>query len=424
MMPARVLEAATTDVASRLVGHVAHWTGFDERAVREESLRAALAPLLAAGESPGSILERAGSNDRELMDLLSQAALVGESYFFRQPEHFQFVAATLAPAWASEGRFVRAWCAGCSTGEEAYSLAAILEAAGVRRFQVLGTDLLARNVGHAREGLYGPWSLRPGGPLLCDPFQPGSSARDGWRVRRELRERTEFRVHNLLSAAPDPGRFDLVFCRNVLIYFSPASSARVRALLAGALAEGGALVFAAMDVASPPPGLVRRGPPEHQIYVRPGPGSDSQATPPLGPAAPMARPPRRRVVVRGSGAYPPPRVPLAAAAEPAASSRKEIDPVATHVRALGLLERGERVAAERLLADLRAAAPGYVPGLLESALLCAREGRKSAAVALMREVLERTFALPGDDTLDGPEPLPAGFYASAARAFLDAELRR
>ncbi|MGC4119732.1 MAG: CheR family methyltransferase [Myxococcales bacterium] len=432
MMLARAQKGPRGLVATRLVSLVARWTGFDEQAVREEALQAALAPLLAKGESPEAILERAAAGDRALVDLLSQAVLVGESYFFRQPEHFQFVASSLVPAWAADGRLVRAWCAGCSTGEEAYSLSAVLDAAGLRRFQVLGTDLLPRNVEHAREGRYGSWSLRRGNPLLADLFEPGTSGRDERRVRPELREHTEFRVHNLLASPPEPGAFDLVFCRNVLIYFAPAPAEQVRASLAGALLPGGVLAFAAMDVgATAPPGVERCGSPEHQIFVR-ADGADTVPAPPKRLPKPRALRRRSSAARSSAGEVLPPPPPASTGGATSADSgdsaesraRGAVDPVALHVRALGQLEQGERDAAERQLSELRDIAPGYVPALLESALLYARDGRKSAAVALMREVLERTLILPGQTSIDGPEPLPADFYASAARAFLDAEQKK
>jgi chemotaxis protein methyltransferase CheR len=415
MTRARALDTAQLE---RMLSHVAAWTGFDELAIHRDALVRALAPLLEAGASAGSLLERAAAGDPGLVDRLSQAAAVGESYFFRQPEHFLFVRTCLVPGWLQADRPVRVWSAGCSSGEEAWSLAALLEASGVRRFQVLGTDLVAKNVAAAREGAYGPWSVRPGSPLLCDPFDPAASAPERRRVSPALRARTEFRVHNLLSAPPEPARFDLVFCRNVLIYFSARAAQRVCDTLASALSPGAALVFAAMDVASPPPGLSRVGAPEQQIFVR----SDAGGRAPR--AAATAPPPRRSrpcpSITAPAPSPSPERARRAAPPPPLA----DLEPVALHLRALGLIERGERSAADRLLGDLRRRAPGYVPGLLESALFCARDGRKSVAKGLMRAVLDRVFPLPADQPVAGPEPLPARFYAATAQAFLDAETQR
>jgi chemotaxis protein methyltransferase CheR len=98
--------------------------------------------------------------------------------------------------------------------------------------------------------------------------------------------------------------------------------------------------------------------------------------------------------------------------------------VSLHLLALGLLERGEHARVRDLLAELERAAPQYLPGLLEVALLHAREGRRARATELMRSVLARAGALPADALVPGPEPLPARFYVTAARSFLGAEVPR
>jgi hypothetical protein len=94
------------------------------------------------------------------------------------------------------------------------------------------------------------------------------------------------------------------------------------------------------------------------------------------------------------------------------------EPVALHLRALVHIERGERKRAEKELSDLARQVPDYVPGILERALLHVRMGEKSAATALMREVLKRIDKLPADEVLAGPEPLPVSFYRDSAQTFL------
>jgi chemotaxis protein methyltransferase CheR len=94
------------------------------------------------------------------------------------------------------------------------------------------------------------------------------------------------------------------------------------------------------------------------------------------------------------------------------------EPVALHLRALVHIERGERKRAEKELTDLAQQVPDYVPGILERALLHVRMGEKSAATALMREVLKRIDKLPPDQVLAGPEPLPVSFYRDSAQTYL------
>jgi chemotaxis methyl-accepting protein methylase len=334
---------------------------------------------------------RARDNDPDVVHSLRQAVSVGETYFFRQPEHFVYLNAAIAAGF-SAGRFT-AWSAGCATGEEAYSLAAMLlgSVPPGAQVDVLGTDLLERNLEVARAGVYGAWSQRASGPILHPLFRSLGGGRAA--VLEHVRAVTRFELHNLLDPPP-AGAFDLVVCRNVLVYFEPAAAARTVAHLAAAVAPGGALVFGALDLPSPPPGFRREGPAELQIFRR----------------APLARiTPTSLAKLQAQQAPPPPRPPRAEGA------------VATHLRALLLLERGQSAAADALLAELSAGAPDYLPGLLERALLHVRAGRKRLAAALMREVLRRAEALPPDVDLDGPERLPARFFSATAHAFLERE---
>ncbi|GAO01167.1 protein-glutamate O-methyltransferase CheR [Anaeromyxobacter sp. PSR-1] len=407
---------------SRLTASISRWTGFHPDAIWARAVLRALAPLLDGGTAPDELIALAERDDPALRRRLTQAVPVGETYFFRIPEHFALVRNVLAPRWAAEPARPRAvWSAGCAGGEEAYSLAAVLRAAGVRAFEVVGTDLVEANVAAARAARYGAWSLRASVPAVEDPFLP--AAGEGPReVDPALRSRARFEVHNLLDAAPPPGRFDLIFCRNVLIYFTHAAAARALSSLAAALAPGGVIAFATMDLSEAPAPLVRLGAPELQVFQRPPvdgalraapeparPVSTVPAPPPsTGPGAPL-RPPSARAAHRPA---PPP--PPAAAPEP----------VSLHLRVLAQIERGDHAGARALLGDLRRAAPQYLPGLLEGALLCAREGRRAHALELMRSVLDRAQALPSEAPVAGPETLPARFYAAAARRFLGGEVPR
>jgi chemotaxis protein methyltransferase CheR len=100
------------------------------------------------------------------------------------------------------------------------------------------------------------------------------------------------------------------------------------------------------------------------------------------------------------------------------STRRTPEPIALHLRALVLVERGEHLAAARALAELVQKAPDYLPGLLERALLHVRLGERTGATRLMREVLRRAAALDEDEGIVGPETLPARFFVQSAEAFL------
>ena len=371
----------------RLTEYAASWTGFSPDAILPDAIRRAVQSL---GGTPEDLVARAAVGDRAVVHALCQAVSVGETFFFRHPDQFRWVTSDFVPELiASKRPAVRAWSAGCATGEEAYSIAACLLDAmpAGSAIDVLGTDLLERNVAFARAAVYGAWSCRPSGPQLHPALHEDGSGKR--HVSDRVRSVTRFDLHNLLDAAP-AGPFDLIFCRNVLVYFSPAAARAVVQRLAEALAPSGALLFGPMDLPEVPSGLSRSGAPELQIYRRE-----------------QSHPPRER---------PRPAKTVAPRAAPRPAPPPE--PVALHLRALVHIERGEKAVAMRALTELSTLVPEYVPGILERALLHVRQGERSAAAQLMREVLRRTEQLPLDAELPGPEPLPVRFYRESAATFL------
>ncbi|HWE25015.1 MAG TPA: CheR family methyltransferase [Myxococcales bacterium] len=373
----------------RLTEYAAAWTGFSPDAILPDAIRRAARSL---GGTPEELVARAGARDREVVHALCQAVSVGETFFFRHPDQFRWVAGEFVPELlVSNRRDVRVWSAGCATGEETYSIAACLVEAMPpdATIEVLGTDLLERNLKAARAGVYGAWSSRPSAPRLHAVV--GEETTSGkMSVSERVRRVTRFELHNLLDGGVK-GPFDLILCRNVLVYFSPTAVRSAVAHLVEALAPRGAILFGPMDLPESPNGLALLGSPELQIYRRPVPrAARERPTPPKVIRAPAPPPPR-------------PAPP---------------EPVAMHLRALVHIERGEKVVAERALAELGALVPDYVPGILERALLHVRQGERAAAAELMREVLRRTETLPPDDELPGPEPLPVRFYRESASTFL------
>lgn len=176
------------------------------------------------------------------------AVTVHETYFFREPASLEGLRDDIAPVLGSGGRPLQVWSAGCSSGEEPYTLAAILaelEAAGrIGAFDVLGTDVSPTSIAWARRGRYAARSFRA--PLDAGEERLFDTWDDGTRSpRATLRERVRFDVVNLVDAAAMSRlpQFDIIFCRNVLIYMT--SPAR-RAVLQGFhqhLRPGGALVL-------------------------------------------------------------------------------------------------------------------------------------------------------------------------------------
>jgi chemotaxis protein methyltransferase CheR len=147
--------------------------------------------------------------------------------FFREHYHFDFLAHQLLPALMrnnADSRRVRIWSAGCSSGEEAYSIAMVaLEALGHLRdwdIRILATDIDSNVLEHARRGLYSGESLeKMDAARLVHWFQRIGRSRQ-YRVCADLRQLVSFRSLNLIDSWPMSGPFDVIFCRNVLIYFA------------------------------------------------------------------------------------------------------------------------------------------------------------------------------------------------------------
>jgi chemotaxis methyl-accepting protein methylase len=159
----------------------------------------------------------------------------------------------------AEGGGVRAWSAGCSTGEEAYSLAALLHArlgaaAGAAVPRVLGTDVDAPSLAAAAAGVYAepafadaPGDLRA--RYFAEPATIASAAGSAgaWRVAPELRALTRFAAHDLLRDPAPAGPWDLIACRNVVIYFDRASQEALFERFHAALAPGGVLFLGRVE---------------------------------------------------------------------------------------------------------------------------------------------------------------------------------
>lgn len=179
-----------------------------------------------------------------------EALLNHETSFYRDLPVFKTIGEEALPVLAearAATKRLRLWSAGCSTGQEVYSLAFLLSNQKGRwddwQIDIFGTDISPQAISQARNGLYSQFEVQRGlpiGDLIARFDQEG----DDWRVRPMLKARTNFMVHNLLEVPP-AGRFDIVFCRNVLLYFSGDRRRAVLDRLASALAPDGMLVLGA-----------------------------------------------------------------------------------------------------------------------------------------------------------------------------------
>lgn len=171
------------------------------------------------------------------VDLLT----TNETHFFREPKHFDFLRHHFLHT-ARFGTPPRIWSAACSTGEEPYSLAMLLdEILGNAAWEIVASDLNSQVLEKARAGLYS-MDRMPEIPrnYLSNYCLKGTGSQEGTLlIERRLRERVQFMQHNLIEQPPKLGQFDVILLRNVLIYFNQETKAKVVSLLLPLLRSGG-----------------------------------------------------------------------------------------------------------------------------------------------------------------------------------------
>ena len=186
-----------------------------------------------------------------LSQMVVEALLNNETYFFRDRAPFDLLQRHALPELAqrrAKSKRIRIWSAGCSTGQEVYSLA-MLFAEDPEKWRgwtidILGTDVSTSCVDRARAGAYSQFEVQRGLGInqMIKWFE---ECADGWRAVEPLRKPVRFQVHNILEQAPHPGDFDIVLCRNVLLYLSPEKKTLAFERLAAAMAEDGWLMLGA-----------------------------------------------------------------------------------------------------------------------------------------------------------------------------------
>ncbi len=243
------------------------------------------------------------SEDPAAFDDLLIELTVGETYFFRTPEHFEHLRAVILPDLRERlgpEHTVRVWSAACSSGEEPYSAAVLLQAEGWGgHMSVYATDVSRGALARAREARYGDWSLR--GPW-ADRIRPYLRT-EGRRyvLSPEVQQRVRFGYLNLAldtwpSADSGIWKLDVIFCRNVLIYFNRATIEAVARRLHDALAEGGYLFtgpsdpplgdLAPLEPILTPWGVLYRRPLHGLRAAAPAPTVTHEAREPFVPAEP------------------------------------------------------------------------------------------------------------------------------------------
>jgi chemotaxis protein methyltransferase CheR len=187
-----------------------------------------------------------------LADEVVEALLNNETYFYLDRLPFDLLLKGALPrlqqARGKEKRLA-IWCAGCSTGQEVYSLAMSFAEAKLRwqdwKIDILGTDVSRAAVERARRGLYSQFEVQRGLPVMQMMRWFDEAEGQQWQVSPELQKAVRFQVHSLLEAPPQPRRFDIILCRNVLLYFSAETQKAVFSRLVEASAPDAYLMLGA-----------------------------------------------------------------------------------------------------------------------------------------------------------------------------------
>jgi len=237
----------TPESFSFLAGLVKARSGIVLTADKGYMLETRLAPMLRREGLAGLdalALRLRGPRAESLTAEMVEALTTNESSFFRDGKPFEHLKRLLPRLAAARppGQAIRIWSAACSSGQESYSIAMTVAdlgaALGGRRVEILGTDISREMLDRAQEGSFTQFEVQRGLPvqMLVKHFRQEGGR---WKVTPELRAMTRWQAFNLLDDPRGLGRFDVIFCRNVLIYFDAPTKTRVLAALAGQLAPDG-----------------------------------------------------------------------------------------------------------------------------------------------------------------------------------------
>jgi chemotaxis protein methyltransferase CheR len=222
-----------------------------------------------------------------------EAMTTNESFFFRDKipfEHFRNVILPAMLAARAREKRLRIWCNACSTGQEPYSLAMILDEHASRlagwSVEILATDISNDVLARAKSGLYSQFEVQRGLPiqLLVKYF---TQVGEQWQIAQSLRDKVTFKPFNLLSEFGALGQFDVIYCRNVLIYFDQETKIAVLNRLARVTPADGFLVLGAAETVVGLTGAFKPMRDHRGVYVvNPGQPLATMSSPRLAPARP------------------------------------------------------------------------------------------------------------------------------------------
>nr|WP_249795125.1 protein-glutamate O-methyltransferase CheR [Bradyrhizobium sp. Oc8] len=230
-------------------------SGLDLSADKQYLIESRLLPLARKGGLAGipELVQKLQGGSSALITSVVEAMTTNETFFFRDKIPFDHFRDTIMPevlkARASR-RSVRIWCAAGSTGQEPYSLAMTLKEMGAAltgwRVEIIATDLSQEVLEKAKAGIYSQFEVQRGLPIqhLVKYFKPNGET---WQINPELRAMIQHRQLNLLQDFSHLGTFDVIFCRNVLIYFDQETKINIFNRLARQIEPDGFMVLGAAE---------------------------------------------------------------------------------------------------------------------------------------------------------------------------------
>ena len=230
-------------------------SGLDLSADKQYLVESRLVPLARKAGLPGiaELVQKMKGHAETLTSEVVEAMTTNETFFFRDKIPFDHFRSTVLPTLMTTraaSRRIRIWCAAASTGQEPYSLAMLLKEMATKlagwRLEIIGTDISTEVLEKAKAGVYSQFEVQRGLPiqLLVKYFVQNG---DTWQISPEIRAMVQYKPLNLLPDFAHLGRFDIVFCRNVLIYFDQDTKVGVLERIARQMEPDGFLVLGAAE---------------------------------------------------------------------------------------------------------------------------------------------------------------------------------
>lgn len=212
-----------------------------------ESRLMPVARKFGLGDLDGIVAKLRSAAGQDLLRAVTEAMTTNETLFFRDTKPFEQLKRVVLPKMLegrAKQRAIRIWCAACSSGQEPYSIAMQIEEEAAKfsgwRIEILATDLSGEMIEKAKAGLFSQFEVQRGLPiqLLMKYFK---QVEDRWQISDRLRQMVSFREFNLLQEFRSLGQFDVIFCRNVLIYFDQPTKTTILERIHGNMPDDGVL---------------------------------------------------------------------------------------------------------------------------------------------------------------------------------------